>query len=47
MIRMFLLEEGTTVKGVSKLVGFPKVGNGSNSFVKIGGQSRIMIECKF
>ena len=47
LIRMFPLEEGTMVKGVAKLVGFPKVGNGSNSFVKIGGKSRIMFERKF
>ena len=47
LIRMFLLEEGTMIKGVAKLVGFPKVGNGSNSFVKIGGKSRIMFKRKF
>ena len=47
LIRMFLLEEGTMIKGVAKLVGFPKVSNGSNSFVKIGGKSRIMVECIF
>ena len=47
LITIFLLEEGTMIKGVAKLVGFPKVGNGSNSFVKIGGKSRIMFECKF